>query len=372
MLPFELASSGSRPLRKGFARRLLPVFIEPAEDEALISWLLRLAARLGVSLQVLARESFGISEGIATDLGWWCRPPVAVLGRISDRTNITVSRLQRMTLGELQPPYHDDEAHARFAGKRYATSVGTLWSHRFAICGHCLRRDAAPYLRRAWLIGWMAVCPTHKIPLIDRCPGCRAPVRPPSFNRVGSFSPGSCTRCGLSFLLDLQTRANLSVTRLQAALIEAKFQGFTELSGVGRLTWQELVGLADVLLSTIWSAVAPDEREQLLKQYTFDPLREIRPEVRTYDCRYDSLRFLAWLLEGWPHSRGAVSARQMLVRWFDDYRLRQPGRHADPLWAYDIEHQIQRRLAHAVGYELPTSFQGSRSHSTNLAHAPGN
>lgn len=348
-------------------RRRLPCFVEPAEEEALLSWLLRLATRLQVSLHVLARESFGIDDPTGASR-WWFRPPIGVLQRISERTELTVARLQRMTLARFHRACRDDEAHARFAGERYAGSLGARWAHRFAICARCLRQDATPYLRKPWLIGWMAVCPTHTTRLIDRCSRCRAPLLPTPFTQTVLFSPAHCARCGRSFLLEPQTSANPSVTRLQAALLEAKFQGFADLAGLGRLTWRELVGLADVLLGMAWSALAPPEREHLFKQYMVDPAGTLRDELRIDDCRHDSLRFLAWFLEGWPRSCGARWARKMLVRWLEEPHFRRPN----CLRGEDIEPDIQQRLTQLVGSGPPDPFLRFRSHSRNLEPAPGN
>jgi hypothetical protein len=92
----------------------LPLYIEPAPDEALVSWLLRLASRLGVSINVLACEAFGIErEGWRSQ--WWRRPSPGILKRISDRTGVRVERLRDMTLQSWAPVYRDDEENERFS-----------------------------------------------------------------------------------------------------------------------------------------------------------------------------------------------------------------------------------------------------------------
>ncbi|MGO9264037.1 MAG: hypothetical protein ACLQBA_03975 [Candidatus Binataceae bacterium] len=40
---------------------------------------------------------------------------------------------------------------------------------------------------------------------------------------------------------------------MQAALFRGKCEGITELEGLGRLTWQEMVALADVLTGMVWT-----------------------------------------------------------------------------------------------------------------------
>ncbi len=69
-----------------------------------------------------------------------------------------------------------------------------------------------------------------------------------------------------------------------------------------------------------------------------------------YDCRHGSLRFLAWLTQGWPDSPGAKIGHGMLMRWLTADRnrlcrhLRPPG--ADPWSAGTInfEASIRDRL----------------------------
>lgn len=106
--------SDSRPV----ARPQLPFYVEPAPNEALLSWLLRLATRLRVSLRTLATEAFGADEHAGSPESW-CRPHPWLLARISERTGISIPRLGAMTFHELQPLYRDDEASGRFAGRRY-------------------------------------------------------------------------------------------------------------------------------------------------------------------------------------------------------------------------------------------------------------
>jgi hypothetical protein len=54
--------------------------------------------------------------------------------------------------------------------------------------------------------------------------------------------------------------------RLQPAMFAAKYGGSTELPGIGRLNWQELVALADLILGTFWNEPAIEERQEILKR----------------------------------------------------------------------------------------------------------
>jgi hypothetical protein len=71
---------------------------------------------------------------------------------------------------------------------------------------------------------------------------------------------------------------------------------------------------------------------------------------RAYDTRYGSLQFLAWLFEGWPHSTGSRTARNLLARGLDE-RANRTFRHLRVDWtnprspeANEIEPDIRSRL----------------------------
>lgn len=177
-----------RPVFTPSPNRPLPFYVEPAPDEALFSWLLRLATRMGVSMHALASCSLGIDDRYG-HTRWWCRPHPWLLMRISERTDVGVARLRPMTFDGFQPVYRDDEASARFTGRRYDVRSPTSRSYRFAVCGRCLKDDAKPYLRLSWLIGWMAVCPHHGTVLVERCNVCGAGLRVAPFATTSRFSP---------------------------------------------------------------------------------------------------------------------------------------------------------------------------------------
>jgi hypothetical protein len=348
-LRFEPIDDALRPAPRPARRPPLPLYVEPAAEEALISWLLRLATRLGVSFHVLAREAFGIDDR-SGHTRWWHCPHPWTLVRISERTGVSVARLRSMTFAGFQQSFRDDEAPARFAGRRYDSRGREQRAYRFAACGRCLAQDARPYLRTSWLLGWVAICPHHGTILIERCKACGASLRVAPLALPASFSPTTCARCG-SELLDGRDRpAHPAAVRMQTALLHGKQAGFTELDGLGRFTWKEIVALIDVLVGMVWTDLTLAEQEEIFLSYTSDPLTRPRAEDAVYDCRHASLQFLAWLTEGWPESPGARVGQRMLIRWLTAGRnrlcrhLRSPS--ADP-WtarAENFEPSIRERL----------------------------
>ena len=307
--------------RFGREDTLLPLYVGPAAEEALLSWLLRLATRLQVSLRALTTSGFSLDDR-AIEPQWWCRPHPWLLVRISQRTGVSVARLRQMTFEGFAPAYRDDEASGRFTGRRDDSRAPESRGYRFAVCGQCLRSDTTPYLRRLWLIGWMAVCPDHGTVLIERCSACHARLRVAPFSARASFSPDLCTRCGQSLLDGPDTQAHPSVVRLQAALLKAKSEGTVVLDGLGPLTWKEIVAFVDVLNGTVWTDLTVTEQEELWISYTHAFRHEPREPTELYEGRHDSLCFLAWLLEGWPHGAGPAAGKELLVRWFNADRNR--------------------------------------------------
>lgn len=338
-----------RPAFTPSPKRPLPFYVEPAPDEALFSWLLRLATRMGVSMHALASCSFGIDDRYG-HTRWWCRPHPWLLMRIRERTDVDVARLRPMTFERFQPAYRDDEANARFTGRRYGAGSPKSRGYRFAVCGQCLKGDIKPYLRLPWLVGWMALCPHHGTVLIERCKACGASLRVAPFATTAPFSPATCTRCGKSLLDQGEVSAHPSVTCIQAVLFRGKSEGIADVEGLGRFRWEEMVALADVLLGMVWTDLTLTEQERIVDIYVSSAGNAPLAEDGIYDCRHGSLRFLAWLMQGWPDSPGAKIGHSMLVRWLTADRnrlcrhLRPPG--ADP-WsagAINFELSIRDRL----------------------------
>ena len=348
MLQSEAFDAPASPVLRSPAVRELPLYIEPLAGEALLSWLLRLARRLSLSMHVLAREAFGIDDRSGHS-HWWCRPNPWSLKRISDRTGVSIERLRSMTLAKWMPVYREDEDSHRFAGPRFVSISPDYRIRRLAVCAECLEEDREPYLRLWWLIGWVAVCQRHATILVARCAWCRGHVRTARFSGVTPFAPRECTSCGRNLQDGACWLAHPAVTRLQGALVEGKRQGVTTLQGIGRLSWPETVVLVDLLLGVYWRVLDWEEQESIRVQHEESDLRPSLAD-RAYDTRYGSLQFLAWLLEGWPHGTGARIARNLLARGLD-----QPAnrifRHLRVDWtnprspeANEIEPDIRSRL----------------------------
>jgi len=261
-----------------------------------------------------------------------------------------------MTFEKWEAVYRDDEANERFSSQRYDARPPHRRKRRIVVCGQCLREDAVPNLRRAWLIGWTAICLRHQCLLITHCKACHRKLSGESKTFSVPVSIDSCNACG-SKLSEAATEvvpAHCSVLHLQEALLHGKREGFTELAGIGRLSWQETVALIDVVVGTFATNPIPD----IYAHSIF-----LRQAFSDFDCtdagyasaRYRSLVLLGWFLEGWPNSYNAGVAKDLLRQWSVAERTRV-SRHLDDKWEdawdpgpYQIEAAIQYRLRQFLG-----------------------
>ena len=330
ILPLEPIAQAPTPHRGAATDRPLPLYVAPMPEESLFSWLQRLATRLGVSFHALASQSFGIDDRAGRTV-WWHRPHRWSLSRISQRTGVSVPQLRRMTFEGLQPVYREDEDPARFAGRRYDTRAPDWRAYRHVVCGACLESDRTPYVRSLWHLGWLAICPRHHTILLSRCEQCHSGLRVAQFATAASFSPTTCSQCGEPLLTHIYPMSHPAVIRMQEAMLAGKQDGVVQIEGLDTFTWHEFIAMADFILGMIWTHTTSDERLQILLRYEYESVDEPRIETQIYGSRHDSLRFLAWLIEGWPESPGATLGRDMLRRGLDNQRNRL-SHHILPRW----------------------------------------
>jgi hypothetical protein len=326
--------------------RQLPLYVEPKDNESLLSWLLRLATRLEVSLHTLVRGAFWIDDRRERSQ-WWRRPEPQMLRRVADKTGVSLERLRGMTFESWSPVYRDDEASERFSAERFRVEVSRRQGFRYVLCEQCLDADVAPYLRAPWAVGWVAVCPEHASIMTARCQKCRAKLRIGRPASIARFSPVTCVQCGNDLRYGLHAPAHPSVIRLQHALLEGKRHGRTDLAGIGHVSWMEVVALADVVLGMFWTDTMLAEQQ---RGYSlFQKECEIS-ETQLRSTRYCDLAFFAWLIESWPHGTGPQIAMDMLAHWLSN-KPNRIFRHLGVDWSdpwnpgpHQIPEQIRERL----------------------------
>jgi hypothetical protein len=93
VLPFEsLDIAPIRAVHKPYRPTQLPFYVERLADDGPLSWLLRLATCLHVSMHTQAYSSFG-DDDRSGDPRWWLRPHPWLSARVSERTGVPVIRL---------------------------------------------------------------------------------------------------------------------------------------------------------------------------------------------------------------------------------------------------------------------------------------
>ena len=290
MLRSDLFEVAPAPPIVGVAPRL-PRHVEPADGEALFSWIAQLGRELGLPARALCAHAFGADTTKAPD--WWRRPGAGILMRIAGRTGLPLERLQAMTLTGWVTAFGDEDDD-RFGAGRWRGRAPSR--RRMAICPLCLADGARPNLQLAWMLGWTGICSCHGIVLERTCPSCGKMLRLPNFNATKPLDLFACGRCGASLKSAAVHGAHMRTIELQDALIEGKRTGTTALPGLGTLDWRTTVALADVLLAMVWVEGANERRQRLFARIAGELRPTGRDPVTTpWTSNYGGLLILAWL-----------------------------------------------------------------------------
>jgi len=285
----------------------LPLHVAPAEDEALASWIISLAATLKLSPLALCRMVFEIEA--AADREWWRRPSADTLAVIGSKTGIDIGVLEAMTFAGWSHA-RDDERPERFDGRYSSASPARASrSRRIRICPICSAEDARAYLRLLWMTGWAGVCPKHRIALTGRCPSCRVALYADNLKARRPAELIACRKCGAKLAGDGGEPAHETALHLQQMLLMAKQSGRLTLPRIGDLEWSTMMALIDVLLGTVWIGTALKYRRQLFKRINNDlGLGEDQAERIPWRTNYGGLLILGWLLKDLnAHLRAAVA-----------------------------------------------------------------
>lgn len=292
--PYEFAAFD--PIEEGFSNGRLPYYLAPAPEEALVSWLARLARRLGVSVQTLVRSA-GMTADFDADSLWWFRPEPTMLARIAIRSGVQSSRLREMTFTDWAPAVRTEG----FSASAHRFTVRRI-TQPLVVCTQCLREDRDPYLRLSWMLGWIGLCPKHKTVLTSCCPQCRAPLRVPVLTSVGAYAFHRCDRCNIELLGADAHPAHEQAVWLQAALLEGKRQGMTQLGDLGPLPWSVAVAVLDTLFELAWIGPPSRHRARLYRRVRRDFGLSKGSGLGEQGSRYGNLLLTAWLLDRWPRN----------------------------------------------------------------------
>ena len=160
----------------------LPLAPRPHADEALSSWVRRIAARYDLGSDNLVRHVLGqrsLALGRVERLDSRADPELE--GALARAARIDVARIQSLRIVK------DDD-------------VAWCW-HRIrpAWCPECIRGDLAHqgevHERAIWRLGCCVLCPDHRIPLEDTCRRCMAEARC-HFHWADGLLRLACDACG--------------------------------------------------------------------------------------------------------------------------------------------------------------------------------
>ena len=195
----------------------------------------------------------------------------------------------------------NDERPGRF-GADYISSPASRsrGGDPLAVCPRCLQADEATYVRRDWMIGWLAVCPRHLCILVTACPSCGRDVRLSGKAADDPVEIGRCHHCEASLETGASPRALDEVVALQRALIDIKRLGRGDVCGLGVVDWRSITAIADLVLQAVWRD-APDHARERLFAYVIHDF-DMAPEERfavEWTTNYGAFVLLAWLIANW-------------------------------------------------------------------------
>lgn len=281
------------------ARQPIPIYTEPMPDEALASWLCCLASMIDMSPLAFVRTAFGIdSRG---DAQWWRRPTREQLAIIAAGTGVGIERLAGMTLASWSLA-RLDEHPGRLSAQHALHPPARHAADRFiAVCLHCLAEDALPYIRRSWMVGWLAICPRHQCRLVHQCPACAAYLRLADLGSREAVVMDRCRRCGARWNQLGGPPAIPAVVRLQDQLLGVKQNGTAVLPGLGQVDWATFTVIADLVAAATWLDTTDYHRERLFERILHDlgmPADERL--LIEWPSNYGTLLTLAWVFADWP------------------------------------------------------------------------
>lgn len=162
----------------------LPIHPQPLPQEALSSWLWRLADAYDMGVGEFVEAALGIKRPDIGLVDFW--PSAALIKKLAERTGVAVSRIRAMTMAVYVPYLLDslgprtgifsayccqfgafENPAVRVRSPRDAWWLpwlsGDLAGSRMAGCIYCMRSDQHSFGRLHWRASWMASCPGHGV-----------------------------------------------------------------------------------------------------------------------------------------------------------------------------------------------------------------
>jgi hypothetical protein len=202
------------------------------EGELLSSWLIRIAAECGMTLSEFGKATLPLPNNKKLNLLNVDRNPSDdFLRAIFVGTGVPLERIKEATLlpeeGYLFS--QSGEGASRWIAPTNTTQTAKHDRNAgLAYCPECFRSDKKPYYRKLWRYSFIAICPTHRIPLRNACPHCNTPygnLIQSTYKNTDLYNPiAGCRSCGKNFC-DISTPSLLNKDLIEQTLtIQDKIQ----------------------------------------------------------------------------------------------------------------------------------------------------
>ncbi|EZP43544.1 hypothetical protein BW36_00340 [Micrococcus luteus] len=167
---------------------LLPIRPRPAPEEALDSYLERVATANGVTTSGFVRQL--TAEARAPLRFTNIAPPPPILDMLASWTGTDPDLLQDclLTRYPIIPSIDSQNRH----GTRSVVAHGWVLLNRSQACPWCLAETGV--WKIAWRLAWVTACLDHERLLVTDCPGCQKPLRTTDHGALRPAGPGSI--CG--------------------------------------------------------------------------------------------------------------------------------------------------------------------------------
>lgn len=297
-----------------FGSVLLPVPLNPLENELFSSWFVRVARANGLRCHHLARILTGRGRQLFIgdiDRGIWKEP----IHRLADLVG-TSHEIAEGTLLSSYVPFLWTKIKLRgvwpFVLPMSTKDHGER-KHGLQYCPICLATDSTPYFRKHWRLSLTVACEVHGVYLKDRCPSCNAPIsiergdiKNTRFQDIPTI--GQCAKCKRSLTesitVDLVPHALLNRQRL---LLITLHRGWINING--RVVYSHLYfhGLR-MLMSFLDDSRYSEKLYPVLSKHGNISLKGSFPSGYRYggieQCdlarRVEIMKALDWMLTEWP------------------------------------------------------------------------
>jgi TniQ protein len=286
----------------------LPYHTPLLSDEALISWIWRLAGRFEISARHFLQGAFGIrpiDKQSVRHGTWWRTPEQSFVAGISRRTGIADARLWEATLANWSPASPGGEEGWGPAGRKFMGGAMARVSELIAVCPQCLAEDIV-YARTSWFFQWLSCCPKHGTIMVCACASCGTRISTPPLSVVGPWQLGRCRACGSSIVGAKTAQAHDKVRALQRRFLDGKRTGWIALPGLEPMAWPPFVEGINAIAEVIWVHGKPACRRDLFaliaKDVGVDALKPEEPprKIGHGRARHDAMLVIAWILARWP------------------------------------------------------------------------